>query len=68
MQINDIVLVTAHIARYVAKEDCEGVPKSVRNWDGLPYRIALELVKMDLIARGEAAVPVPVVDVEEEGI
>ena len=68
MQVNDIMLVTAHIARYVAKEDCEGTPKSVRNWDGLPYRIALELVKMDLIARGEVTVPVPVVDVDEEGI
>ena len=64
--VNDIVLVTAQIARYVAKEDCTGAPKGVREWGGLPWRVTLELLKMDLIARGAPEVEEEVVGVEDE--
>ena len=65
---NDIVLVTAQIARYVAKEDCTGAPKGIREWNGLPWRVTLDLMRIDLIARGEPAVEEEVISADEEEI
>ena len=66
--VNDIVLVTAQIARYIAKEDCTGATKGIREWGGLPWRVTLELMRIDLIARGEAGAEEEVIGADEEEI
>ena len=68
VQINDIVLVMAQITRYVAKEDCEPVPKGIRDWRGLPYRVTMDLEKISLIARAEDAVVEEIISDDEDAI
>ena len=66
VKINDIVLVTAQVARYVSKDDCTGAPRSIREWGGLPWRVTFDLLKIELIARGNPVVEEVIVPEEEE--
>ena len=66
VMINDIVLVTTQVARYVSKDDCTGAPRSIREWGGLLWRVTFDLLKIELIARGAPVAQEVIVPEEEE--